>query len=264
MIDLQTIGFEQDDALDACIAFGERLITTGDLDPVYIAVAGAQIPEPQLCRLLLTYFCYYHLGASAWLSEHEGPDYWQWMSHAAENQTPSPLGSRWPRATERRHFRGQKCVEAINWLSVISAEERVRDLARIDNADDLIAAVVRWPMFGPWIAFKIADVMERVYGARVSFSPSIPMMYESPRAALGRLPPGAYEHMLQHFSGFKAPPRYDRPCGSQETETVCCKWLSSLGGHYSIGKDIREIRHGLAGWGPLAERLERCLPENVA
>jgi hypothetical protein len=38
------------------------------------------------------------------------------MLTAAQNDEPSPLGGRWPRASERRHFRGAKCVKAVEWL----------------------------------------------------------------------------------------------------------------------------------------------------
>jgi hypothetical protein len=96
--------------------FGDALIGAGDLDPVYVALVGAQLPEPQLSRLLLSYLSFYHLGLAAWLSEHEGENYWAAMLTAAQNDEPSPLGGRWPRASERRHFRGAKCVKAVEWL----------------------------------------------------------------------------------------------------------------------------------------------------
>ena len=36
------------------------------------------VSEPQQNRLLLTYLCFYHLGAAAWISEHEEADFWRW------------------------------------------------------------------------------------------------------------------------------------------------------------------------------------------
>jgi hypothetical protein len=56
--------------------FGDDLIRSQDLDPVYCALYGAQLFEPQLSRLLLAYLAFYHLGFAAWLSEHEGDGYW--------------------------------------------------------------------------------------------------------------------------------------------------------------------------------------------
>src|ERR1700722_11837643 len=46
--------------------FGDALIAIGDLDPAYIALVGAKLPEPQQCRLLLAY-ALYDLGFAAWL-----------------------------------------------------------------------------------------------------------------------------------------------------------------------------------------------------
>ncbi len=261
------IGFEQDikvDNFDACVAFGERLIETGDLDPVYIAVVGAALPEPQVARLLLAYWCYYHLGAAAWLSERED-DYWQHMRIAAVNETPpswfGPKFERWPRAAERRHFRGQKCVAAIDWLKSAQPEDRVRALAKMERAEDIMAAVQTWPMFGKWVSFKILDMLYRVYGTSIKIPDNITLMYSAPRKTLELLPENAYPKMLQHFSKFKAPPVYDSPCGPLEIETILCKAGSNWNGHYTIGKDTNEVKEGLHGWGKTAEKLMKCLPD---
>jgi hypothetical protein len=64
------------------------------------------------------------------------------------------------------------------------------------------------------------------------------------------------------FSSFQAPPLYDRPVNVQEVETILCKWKSHTSGHYPVGKDIKEIRHNLEGWGPLADHLVKFLPKD--
>lgn len=53
-----------------------------------------------------------------------------------------------------------------------------------------------WPEFGPWIGFKIADMLEVVCGAPITFSRDIPLIYKEPRACLD---------ILSHESG--DPPR---------------------------------------------------------
>ena len=58
--------------MDSIFKFGNALIRSRDLDPVYCALYGAQLLEPVLSRLLLAYLSFYHLGLAAWLSEHEG------------------------------------------------------------------------------------------------------------------------------------------------------------------------------------------------
>jgi hypothetical protein len=271
-------------------SFGEKLIQTGDLDPVYY-VRNANLPEPQLCRWLLAYWCFYHVGAASWLSEHEGRDYWNWMETAAANNdsTRGPnslvcnlLDDRWPRAAERRHFRGDKCVKAIEWLAKDrgTPEEYVCHLATRGTETSIINYVQTWPQFGPWIAFKAADMMERVYGAPVQFSRDIGLMYEEPRAGLRLaidhpLHEGQYNtlgdcyaQLLTYFHDRIAPPwpkspDEGRPCGPQEVETVLCKWKSHANGKYAIGKDIHEVRAACAGWGETADRLLAVLPAEV-
>ena len=282
--------------------FGDALIETQDLDPVYVGLVRAELPEPQLCRWLLAYWCFYHVGTASWLSEMEGARFWSYLGIAAVNvKSPKDFGlpsDRWPRAAERRHFRGQKCVDAVDWLSISkplnfepAPESWVRSLseesANCLMSDKLIMSrVQKWPLFGPWISFKAADMMERVYGTKVQFDPNIGLMYEEPSRALSLLARGPwvkgedpkakplinanwdevtwYHGLLTYFSARRAPPRGDRYCGPQEVETVLCKWKSYMGGHYHIGKDIHEQRQALAGWGATAERINKVYPSEVA
>lgn len=263
--------------------FGERLIQTGDLDPVYF-VRHAGLPEPQMCRWLLAYWCFYHVGVASALSEREGKNYWRFILVAAANHTepkqhgfhvaePAPKSGprRWPRGSERRHFRGQKCIDAVTWLQGGGEPESyARHLAALPDEREIMGAVRTWPMFGPWIAFKAADMMERVYGAPIQFSPDIGLIYEEPAAALRMLVDEAgpgwtvhtiYDALLGHFAQFGAPPSSDRHCGPQEVETILCKWKSHVRGHYPLGKDIREVRHALQGWGETADRVLKVMPE---
>lgn len=277
--------------------FGDRLITTRDLDPVYVGVVGAKLPEPQLCRWLLAYWCFYHVGAASWLSELADPiDYWSYMHLAAENDLKprsvrggtGPAFDRWPRASERRHFRGQKCVNSVLWLKTVFLEPEgaVKSLSSRVTDKAVMEAVCNWPMFGPWIAFKAADMMERVYGARVEFDRNLGLMYEEPRRGLDmwvaqeKEDPSynpndpidaktVYGWALTYFNKHPAPPIREedgtlRRCGPQEVETVLCKWKSYLGGHYHVGKDIYEQRAALVGWGATAERILAAYPEEVS
>ena len=91
-------------------AFGDALITTQDLDPVYCAIYHARLPEPQLCRLLLAYWCFYHLGVAASISEKEHGDFWEWMRVAAVNEQP-PKNGIYPVIVGRAHPSGVTFAE---------------------------------------------------------------------------------------------------------------------------------------------------------
>lgn len=251
--------------------FGEALLETQDLDPVYVGVAKADLATRQLSRWLMAYWMFYHVGAASWLSEQEGEKYWEWVALAAENNTSPPRGGRWPRAAERRHFRGVACMNAVAKLRQFDPVYLVGRLSDLRTQAELMEAVQTWPLFGPWIAFKAADMMERVYGSRVSFEDNIGLVYKEPRAALDILTESTSEERAQakwlelrdYFGGHRAPPGHDRHCGPQEVETILCKWKSHIRGHYRVGKDIHEVRLALHGWGETAERVLSQMPEEV-
>ena len=243
--------------------FGRALIETGDLDPVYIAIHGAKLPKSQLARLLLGYWSFYHLGLAAWLSEQE--DWGLALEVAAANEQPSPLGGRWPRSAERRHFRGKKCVQAVKWLAQENPEVRIASLG--NSFDRVTAEIKTWPMHGDWVAYKAADMMERCWGGKFEFPLDVCLLYDEPRKGLLMLNPDKPEQELDRLLGvfkrYKAPPAYDRACGVAEAETILCKYKSYSNRHYWVGKDIHEIRHGLEGWGDTASIMLRCSPKEV-
>src|SRR6476619_5741856 len=136
------------------LEFGDQLIQTWDSDPVYIAMVGAKIPKPQLARALFAYWYFYHLGFAAWVSEQD--DYWGALKVAALNTTESPVGGRWPRGAERRHFRGQACITALDTLPRIGITDplaTIEYLATRGTEQRVMASVERWPMMGSWGSF---------------------------------------------------------------------------------------------------------------
>ncbi len=264
-------------------AFGQQLLASGDLDPLYIAAADSRLPQPQLARWLLAYWCCYHAGASAWISEREGDGYWESLSAMAAN-VKCPNGGRWPRGRERRHFRGVRAEAAVAGISgrFDSPEAVVSWLSEHQGPYvNLRRAVTTLPLFGDWIAFKIGDMLERLCGVGVDFSDADLLMFSQPRAAAvlwwseqhdtdpideAEAVRAAVGYLTQHFRDWQAPPRQDRRVGLQEVETILCKWKSHKGGHYPLGNDIDELRHGLHEWAPLsatAQRLLETMPSPV-
>jgi hypothetical protein len=173
------------------LEFGEKLITTCDLDPLYVALIGAKLPTPQLHRWLLAYWMFYHVGVASWLSGEN--EFWRWATVAASNAIPPPvlnssgrsLFRRWPRGSERRHFRGLKAVKAVNQMerSFPKPENAIDSLRKYDIAEKLMKEVQTWPMFGKWISFKAVDMLDRVAGWRIPIPADVVFMYD----ALARL-----------------------------------------------------------------------------
>jgi integrase len=184
---------------------------------------------------------------------------------------PSPLGGRWPRSPERRHFRGDKCVNAIRYLSTREPSNWVNSLLDRKTHERVMYRAQTWPEFGPWIGFKIADMLEVVCGAPISFSRDIPLIYKEPRACLdilsqelGCSPRTVLDSLISYVSHFPEPAAGRRQCGVQEAETVLCKFKSYRNGHYFVGKDTTEIRHALTGWGSTADHLLQRIANRLA
>lgn len=279
------------------LTFGEALLSTGDLDPVYLAIQNAQLDDAELHRLCLAYWCFYSLGTAAYIA-HKGKTpkvFWTLMMMAAHNDeffkdlpTYGKADKPWPRGAERRHFRAANAIGPMRYLSehYKTATDAIHGfIGKPDWADatfkQVASRVERHPGFGPWMSFKIADMGERVLGFNIDFSDCALNMYKDPTqgAAVGYLeamkdktwqgnpwdyPIGAdgIRYAVDYYTkAFKKhePPGGGRKVNVQEVETIFCKYKSHLKGHYPLGKDTRDVHHGLQGWGPLAERLDKAL-----
>ena len=257
--------------------FGAILLQSRDLDPVYVALynmmTNETLTQEQLQRWLLAYMLCYHVGAACWLSEFEGNEFWNWVMVAAKNEEPSPIGGRWPRSHERRHWRGQQAIDVVTALKgrYTHPEEFVHYLVGATETRPVLsfpeftAKVKEHRGFGDWAAFKLADLVDRLALVKVDFSYEDVTIYRDPviaaemlvRRQLGlpaeaKVKPsavrGVFDSLIEHFDSYTAPPLFDRAVSVQEIETILCKWKSHQNGRYPIFNDIREILEGLMPW----------------
>jgi hypothetical protein len=249
------------------VEFGRQLLQIGDLDPLYIALYEAELPKPILCKWLLSYFCFYSAGVSCWVVAQK--DYWKAMEIIPAS------GTDFPRGAERRHFRGKLAVEAIQRLQEehVDPVEWVSWVGKVGPAVKPIVKRVKLLYgFGDWVSWKVPDMCERlgVMDARfedddidLMFSSSIQGATEiSNRYCPSQNPVMAgHRYLIRKLGTMLAPPDYQRRINVQETETICCKWHSHLGGHYPVGKDTIEIKHGLLKYkeSPVAQQLLKTI-----
>lgn len=241
------------------VEFGRDLITTQDLDPVYTAIHGAGLEYEVRARVLLTYSCLYHLGASVAIGQYKGPEYWEALMVAAVNE-----GLKWPRGSERRHWRGQQALQTAHYFreKYKYPEDVVQHWAAGGDKSftSVTERIKEIPRYGPWIAFKLADMLERVMGHSVDFGSCAFGVYKEPRAAAALILMGDSEKRIadkdleavmqrmllpEHLGQLLAPPDFQRPINVQEIETCLCKYKSHVHGHYPPGKDTLEVLHGL-------------------
>lgn len=252
---------------DAAVKFGRRLIDTQDLDPVYTSIYRADFPPRVQARIIVAYSCLYHLGASARLAESTGLDFWERLQEAAVNK-----GLRWPRGSERRHWRGSNATKSVHYLSQrFSTPEAAVGYWNRPSFQDVAKHVQETPSYGPWIAFKVADMLERVMGMPVDFRDCALGVYKEPRAGAAllwtgdteaRISDGTLDIVLRELGKaiglVAAPPSFNRTINIQEVETVLCKYKAHFKGHYEVGKDIHEVRAGLTPeWGKLSKQMYR-------
>lgn len=248
--------------------FGRELLRTNDLDPIYVMLWEANLPRHRLLRWLLAYWCFYHAGTASWISDvdefnqGEESQYWGRMRTAAESKE-------YPRCHERRHFRGANAAKSIAYLESRGLDGLFPPLLRWPfspvRLSYVMETVQEWVGFGPWIAFKVADMLERLDLLQVEFDAGDAIYKGSPtegaqllwelegRPIAATFGPGvwAVDRILTELGGLPAPPRYERSINAQEAETILCKWKSYRGGHYDIGEDIESLRRGLL-------RFARC------
>jgi hypothetical protein len=264
---------------DEFINFGRDLIITEDLDPLYVGVFNAALSRSDLAAFLLTYWMFYNAGFSAMtvdrLRAAGAGAYWEAIARAAGDLTR--------RGTERRHFRGQKAVNAVATLSSWYAdgpEEAVDyiaspDYTGISRFTGIMERAQKWPQFGPWIAFKAADMIDCCGYNAVDSTGCDLAMYKTPVAGaelyaqLSAVAPHnvvryAVNELELEYIDLYAPPKFGRRVGIFEIETVLCKTKSAAGGHYHLGKDTVEIRHMLShSEGPTAAKILKCMPHVV-
>lgn len=259
------------------VEFGRQLVETGDLDPVYTMLWEAQLEPRQLRQWLMSYWCFYHSGTASWIAEALPPAnqwYWERMMRAAES-------SDYPRGTERRHFRGELSCKSVKWLADYPKGLDYMFTAFTEgpkpkSLKSVMDYVKTWVGFGDWIAFKVADMLERLDLCQIDFSDADTFLFDSPKEGaeivaakygkfnvLAQSNPSrwAVDYLREELGQLKAPPRFERNLNGQEYETILCKWKSHLNGHYEVGHDIKEIRAGLLRFSTckLSQRLLKCL-----
>lgn len=246
------------------VDFGGQLICTDDLDPVYVMLSQSNLPTSVLSKWLVAYWCFYHSGVASRIAESK--DFYNEMYTACEEK--------WPRAAERRHFRGDNALRGIASLKLHGTPERLVEklCAPPYTFESLATRIGEWEQFGPWITFKIADMLERILEIPIKFNhEETTCVYKEPVAGARLIAtiegwettnmPYVFSRIQKALPSYMAPPLYDRLINLQEIETICCKFKAHLNGRYPVGKDSRELKHSLVGWGDLATTLQREVPD---
>ena len=248
--------------------FGRHLLKSKDLDPVYVMLHKAGLDRDQLSRWCLAYWSFYHVGVASRIAEASPRSFYRLMMKAHNEK--------WPRGAERRHFRGGSSLRAIEFMRKFGPPSTVVEYMLSDRTFDGITHNVKeFPVFGPWIAFKIADMASTVLAEDVDYSGCTLGIYKDPRQGAALLKHGDWRAKIsdeeleqvvstlaKEFRRYTAPPLHNRKVGIMEVETILCKYKSHYKGSYPLFKDSKEVWEALHEWGDLAESMKCLVPNN--
>lgn len=270
------------------VQFGVNLVRTGDLDPVYVALREMRqnraMEGDQLSRWLVAYWAYYSCGVACWMSERTGDDFWEAMGVAARNDESAPHGGRWERGHERRHFRAAIALNALqDWIHKYDwPEDMVDYIVGPDTTStykDITRRVLKHNGCGPWIAWKVADMVNALGLGHVDFRSASLSMYRDPVKAAHmlyqenfpaevcgdskitdeRAIEWALEYLDSRLGDLRTPHAPHRTLQLEEYETILCKWKSHRNGCYPPLNDLRDIEGGVTSWLPYSTTAEQFL-----
>lgn len=241
--------------------FAAKTIYTDDLDPVYVALYKCGMPEDMLMRWCAAFVTYYHMGTACQLCTLKDDEFWTelWTRYDTA-----------PRASERRHFRGEAGKKAIKaWIQTYGTPERFFAACMQPSFMKLLQLSI--PQIGHYFTWKCMDLREAVFGYEVDWTDSEYHMVALPMQGLDVIFPDLQNKKRANYAEallrvadairyINAPPRGVRPCGVAEAETVCCMAKSYYKSQKPIGKDIVEKRHDLTGYGEIADHILSFMP----
>lgn len=225
--------------------FARITVETGDLDPMYVLIDNMYNENGRwwTSNFVLHFFLFYDAGEAAVAAKEcdKGVGFWKYV-------TDNYCGFR--RGTERRHFRGDKGLVAIDKLSklgdpidVLNALYRSDYSSLVKNLDNFKGCQI-----GNYFAWKLMDLFDRGLGRPVSLSLNEAVKYmpdEPLQCAVdvwgGQHVRNTVIEVLDMIKDLRAPGTPDRFCSYSEVETVLCmiKGYFKTRSH-TIGDDIDE------------------------
>lgn len=243
--------------LDSWKMFTKRLYGEWDADPGYYALQHTEMPAAQRLRAAVAWCAYYNLGIAADASEYQGKRFWDYLVKIYPTAK---------RATERRHFRGQQGMRALEqWRTEWPKPEALAEwMCAGHSYFDIRRQGKPVMQYGDYFFWKWCDLHEVLGFGPVNmvgsenYSPKLPQQGAELIYALTwdwdayldakELVPTIYNGIVSFGRNANVPPRTTnaRPFGIQEAETVCCVYKQMSSGSYIYGtrtaKAVRRLR----------------------
>lgn len=235
--------------------YARLTIATNDLDPVYVALVNSGWDEAKVLRWCAAMVTFYHTGTACELCDLHGDDFWTEVWNRYDKN---------PRASERRHFRGEAGKKALKfWRNEFGTPEKFMLACMKPTFLESVNCGI--PQIGTYFAWKVSDFREAVFGYDVDWSGAEKHLSAVPEKGLRFLWPDEKPYqsiwkLVDLIKDIKAPPRLTRACGIAEAETIACGVQQYYNNSIPVGKDIVDKRKALEGYGRNAAHLIRVFP----
>jgi hypothetical protein len=215
--------------------FATLMFKLEDADPGYMLLRRADLPLAQKLRYVLAWCTFYNPGLAARASDFQGAKFYEFLRYVYPHAK---------RASERRHFRGQAGLKALDqWQSLYPKPEAMVEACFASSYLQVRKNMQHMAQMGDYFYWKLADIQDTVMGKPVDFVGCEKYMPKVPKQGADMI--GDLENLftLEHIMGVVTahvakldyPVKEGRKLALQEAETICCVFKQHVVGDYKFG-----------------------------
>lgn len=225
--------------------FAKELFRYEEADPGYMLLKRAELTYEQKLRYVLAWCAFYNPGIAAVASEYRGAKFYEYL------HSVYPTAQR---ASERRHFRGQAGIKALNqWQQRFPRPEDMIEACQGDTYLEVRKNMSNMAQMGDYFYWKLADIWDTVFDEPVDFTGCERYMPKVPKQGAEIIHNLTFKHVspaspddpfwlkdtvsniTNHVAKIDYPVKGGRKLALQEAETVCCVFKQHVHGDYRLG-----------------------------
>lgn len=226
--------------------FAKIMFKLEDADPGYVLLKRADLDYATKLRYVLAWCTFYNPGLAAVACQYQGKKFYDYLLSVYPTAK---------RASERRHFRGQAGLKALDqWQRIYPKPEAMIEACYAPHYLKVRQQMKGMAQMGDYFYWKLADIWDTVFDKPVDFTgcekymPKVPKQGASMIYSLedGDCPEdikldehGLVEVMTTITEYIRDVPYYVKEGGRklalQEAETVCCVFKQHVVGDYRYG-----------------------------
>lgn len=222
----------------------EKLIRTGELDPVYNLVAHARdtLGIDWTQRFCMAHLMFYNVAESIILADVEEEHFWFRVLQGVHTR---------PRGQERRHYRGFNALSSIDSMRA-DPPGTVFQVPLAGNNPGLHTVyrnldTAKYLGFGDYFRLKWTDLLDVTFKVDMDYTILPKYLFDGAAKGLESIWPDrphveSLEEIVDFIKGWADPFQGYRPCGISEAETIACAYRTYyVKTTYKFGWDINNL-----------------------